>query len=286
MPKPVLRILVMFLAVASIVPAAGTASADCPDDATMAALAADILAARPAAAPKVATIEDGLCAQDKLVALLSKEWGAPSGYKAGLTSEPAQKAFGVTEPVRGVLFSDMMLEPGTTVSAAFGALPRFEADLVAVVGDAGINQATTPEEVLAHLTAVHPFIELPDLVVAAPSELSGPVITAINVGARYGVLGEAIAVEQGDAFLEALAGMTVTVTDQSGKELASAPGKAVLDHPLNVVLWLRQAGVTFNAGDLVSVGSFGPLLKPEPGMTATVTYQGLPGDPAISVTFE
>lgn len=39
-------------------------------------------------------------------------------------------------------------------------------------------------------------------------------------------------------------------------------------------------------GDLVSLGSFGPLLEPKPGLAATVTYQGLPGDPNVSVTFE
>lgn len=266
--------------------AAGPALADCPSDEAVAALAKNVLAATPAPALEVATIEDALCAQGKLVKLLAESWGAPAGYKAGLTSEPAQKTFGVSEPVRGVLYADMMLDDGASVPANFGALPRFEADMVVVVADAGINDAKTPQEVLTHLSAVHPFIELPDLVVDSPASLNGPVITSINVGARKGVLGAAIPVEQSEAFLASLAGMQVVVTADDGQELARAPGAAILGHPLNAVLWLRGSGVTFKEGDLVSLGSFGPLLAPKAGLTATVSYQGLAGDPSISVSFE
>ena len=266
--------------------AAGPAMAACPSDEAVEALARDILAGTPAAPLDVSNNDDALCAQGKLVAILAASWGEPSGYKAGLTSEPAQKAFGVSEPVRGVLYSGMMLPNGAKVAASFGALPRFEADMVVVVADAAVNDATTPQEVLAHLSAVHPFIELPDLVVDDPARLDGAVITSINVGARNGVLGDAIAVENSEAFLASLAGMQVVVTDADGQELARAPGAAILGHPLNAVLWLRDSGVTFKPGDLVSLGSFGPLLTPRPGLTATVAYKGLAGNPEVSVGFE
>ncbi|MFG6081867.1 2-keto-4-pentenoate hydratase [Paracoccus litorisediminis] len=266
--------------------AAQADAAECPSDAAMAALAADILSRTPAAPPAVIDMTDALCAQDKLVALLGKEWGAPAGYKAGLTSKPAQEAFKASGPVRGVLYKDMMLSNGASLPAKFAALPRFEADLILVVADAAINQAKTPAEVLAHLSAIHPFIELPDLVVADPKTLTPATITAINVGARQGVLGKAIPVRRDEEFLAALAAMQVVVTDASGKELAHAPGAAVLGNPLNSVLWLRDNGVSFKAGDWVSVGSFGPLLVPQPGQSAKVSYLGLPGDPVVSVNFE
>ena len=263
-----------------------TIGAACPDDATIKALADNIFAAVASAPPNVASIEDGLCAQAKLVRVLQDRWGRPIGYKAGLTSKAAQDTFKVSEPVRGVLLADMILKPGAKVPARYGALPRFEADMVVVVASADINAATTPKDVLANLSAIHPFIELPDLVVDAPSRLDGASITAINVGARLGALGAAIPVQKTDAFLSALGDMTVKVTDQSGQQLASAPGTAILGHPLNAVLWLRKNGLTFKPGDLVSLGSFGPLLVPKPGMTATMTYVGFPGEPTISVVFE
>lgn len=265
---------------------AAPALAECPSDEAVQALAASVLAATPAPPPTVASAEDALCAQEKLVGILAKEWGAPAGYKAGLTSEPAQKAFGASAPVRGVLYADMMLEDGATVPANWGALPRFEADMILIVADAAINDATSPQEVLAHLSAVHPFIELPDLVVDDPKTLDADIITAINVGARKGVLGAAIPVEQSEAFLASLGEMQVVVSDDDGQELARAPGAAVLGHPLNAVLWLRESGVEFKAGDMVSVGSFGPLLAPKPGLTATVSYEGLAGGRKVGVTFE
>ena len=264
--------------------AAGAGQAACPSDAEIAVLAGHVLAGTPAPVPQVASAEDALCAQNKLVAALSAHWGKPSGYKAGLTSAPAQAAFGATAPVRGVLFADMMLPDGARLPAAFGALPRFEADMVVVVADAGINDATTPAEVMAHLSALHPFIELPDLVVDTPKALTADAITAINVGARKGVLGAAIPASA--ALIEPLATMEVVASDATGADLARAPGKAILGHPLNAVLWLRASGVTFAPGDLVSLGSFGPLMVPRPGLTASVTYKGLPGDPRISVGFD
>jgi hypothetical protein len=47
---------------------------------------------------------------------------------------------------------------------------------------------------------VHPFIELPDLIVDAPPKLNGTFIASINAAARYGIVGEAIPVEQTDAY--------------------------------------------------------------------------------------
>ena len=189
-----------------------TAWAVCPSDDAVKALAANVLAGVASEPLAVTSMEDGLCAQEKLVAILEKRWGKPIGYKAALTSEATQRAFGVREPVRGVLLADMMLKNRASLPAKFGALPGYEADLIVIVADADINKAKTTKEVSAHLASVHPFIELPGLVVDAPSKLNGPVITSIDAGARYGIMGEAIPVDQTDAFHAALADMKVTIT--------------------------------------------------------------------------
>src|SRR5918996_1501093 len=205
---------------------AEAALAACPSDEAIDAFVADWRAGTPTKAIAVdATREDALCAQQKVIARLGEDLGAPVGYKAGLTSQAAQERFGVDQPVRGVLLADMLLENDATVPATFGARPLFEADLLLVVADDGINQATTPSEVLPHVSEVIPFIELPDLVLAEGEPMSGPILTAINVGARQGVLGPRIAVEQSDAFLQSLADMEVKVTDDGGEELAAAKGR-------------------------------------------------------------
>ncbi len=266
---------------------AGMAMADCATDAEVAAFAARYLAGTPGEALGAGgSLGDALCTQAKLVATLSQEFGPVVGYKAGLTSPPAQERFGATEPVSGVLYRDIFLEDGAEVPAAFGAVPMFEADLILVVGDAAINAATTPAEVLAHVSAVHPFIELPDLALAQGETLDAVTLTAMGVGARLGVIGAGIEVGDPEAMAGALAAMTVTVRGADGATLSEAPGAAVLGNPANAVIWLVSRGIALAPGDRISVGSIGPLLAPAAaGGGASVTYAGLPGDPVVSVTF-
>jgi 2-oxo-hept-3-ene-1,7-dioate hydratase len=261
------------------------AAAACATDVQVSAFVADYISNTPTGALSVGgTMDDALCSQAKLSAALTSHMGPVIGYKAGLTSTPAQERFGVSEPVRGLLYRDMMLLDGAVVPAAFGARPLFESDMILVVGNNAINQATTTQEVMAQVSAIHPFIELPDLTLAPDQPITAVTLTAMGVGPKLGVLGAAI---DPSGLHDALAEMTVTITASDGEVLAKAPGAAVLGHPANSVLWLMSKGVVMKPGDLISVGSFGPLLPPAKAKgTATVTYSGLPGDPTVSVTFE
>ncbi len=234
------------------------------------------------------SMEEAARIRDGLVAELSASHGKIVGYKAGLTNPMVQKRFGHGSPVRGVLLEKMLLDDGAEVPAKFGAIPFFEADLVVVVKDEGINQAKTPAEVLKHVASIRPFIELPDMVTAKEQPLTGAVITSFNVGARLGVLGKPIAPDA--AMADALAKMTVVLRDQDGKELGRAPGAAILGHPLNAVVWLAQdlaqSGGKLRAGDILSLGSFTAPMPPKAGTKITVTYEGLPGNPTVSVRFK
>ncbi len=265
----------------------GLAFADCASDADIAAFVAATAANQPAMALSAqGSMEDALCTQAKLAEALAPTMGAVIGYKAGLTSKPAQDRFDVTEPVQGLLFEKMMLQDGASVPAKFGAIPMVESDLVLVVGDDAINDAKTPADVMAHISAVHPFIELPDLTLAKGQPITAVTLTAMAVAPKLGVLGAAIPVDDPAAMASALENMTVTLRDGTGAEVATAPGAATLGHPANSVLWLMSKGITLHKGDLISVGSFGPL-TPSAKMNggASATYVGLPGDPVVSVTF-
>lgn len=272
--------------------AALPAAAACPEAADVQAYAADVAAGKPTRAPlpPEATVADANCARDMLTELLATELGPRVGWKAGLTSEPAQARFGVSAPVLGALLEGMMLEDGATVKVADGVRPLFEADLVAVVADEGINTARTPEEALAHLAGVRPFLELPDLPFAEGAPVNGPILTAINVGAWRGVIGPLIEIPKGREGVEMLAAMTARLTDASGAELSAVPGAAILGNPLNAVIWIAEAlaaqGKALQAGDLLSLGSIGPLHPMKPGMTVTLTYVGLPGTPTLTASFE
>lgn len=280
--------LAVAAALALSLPAAAVAA--CPDDAVVAAFAKAYLAKQPVEAFGTGLdAADAACARNKLVADLETTLGPVVGYKAGLTNKALQERFGVTAPVLGVLLQDMILGAGAQISPNFGIKPVYEADMVLVVADEGINAAGTPEEALLHIAGVRPFIELPDLMLADPKQITGSVLAAANVGARLGVLGEIAPLDTSPAGVAALANVEVVLTDGDGTVLAQSPGSAVLGNPLNAVIWVAQElaaeGKSLKAGDLVSVGSFSPLTPPKPGQIVTVTYKGLQGEPSVSVQF-
>lgn len=263
----------------------------CPSDLDVAMLAARYANLQPAPNPSTGLSDaDAACARDKFVRYLGQQGlGRVVGYKAGLTNEAVQKRFGASKPVRGVLFEKMMVADGTEVPVKFGTRPLYEADLVVEVRDARIMQAKTPLEVLAHVSRIHPFIELPDLIVEDPSRLNGNALTALNVGARKGVLGKPFTLAPTPESVSALAAMKVRVLDHEGKEVDAGAGAAILGQPLNAVLWLiddlKASGIALRKGDLLSLGSFSKLLPPKAGAGARVVYEGLPGNPSVSVRF-
>lgn len=276
------------LLLAALIAAPIAAQAACPDEAAVARLAEAMVANRPFPAfTGMTSLADGLCAQERLVRLLTPHFGRPVGYKVGLTSAPVQQRFGVNQPLRGVLFeSSVSLRDGAEIPARFGAVPIIESDFIIRVRDAGINDAGRDHlALLRHIDAVIPYIELPDLVLSGGFD--GPNLVAINVGARLGVMGTPIPSEATQAFADRLANMTVTMLDDRGEVRARAPGTAALGHPLNVVAFLvedlARAGIRLQAGQLLSVAGYSPTLPLEPGRTYTVRYEGLAAQP-VSVS--
>lgn len=237
---------------------------------------------------------DAACTRAKLQAELAARLGRPVGYKAGLTNPAVQKRFNTDEPVWGRLYQGNLMRSGAMIDARFGSRPLFEADLLVRVASLEINQARTPEDVLAAVDQIIPFMELPDLLVENPSKLNAAGVTAINVGARLGVVGNPIVVP-GDAgarqrLLDELRDMRVVLKDKDGKELSRGKGSDVLGQPLNAIIWLAGALAdheeALKPGDLVSLGSFSALLPPSAGQTVTLEYEGLSGARPVKVSFK
>lgn len=278
------------LLLAAMVGAPLAAEAACPDDQAVAAYLADFKAARESKAFAAdLSLSDAECARGKVVKALPPVLGKRVGYKAAFTNPAVQQRFGVQGPAWGAMFEKLMLASGAKVPAKFGARPQYEADLVAVVKSPKLASAKTPLEALQHLREVAPFIELPDLMLEGA--FKGNQLIAANVAFRGGVLGKRLAVEPTQAFADALAAMTIVVTEQkSGKELGRAPGKALMEHPLSAAIWLAQAleksGVALAPGDLLSLGGFLPPAPAQAGTAISVKYLGLPGDPSVSVEFQ
>jgi 2-oxo-hept-3-ene-1,7-dioate hydratase len=264
--------------------------AACPDDAAVAAYVADYRAARTSRGfGNDLSLAEAQCAKAKLTRQLPQVQGAVVGYKAAFTNPAMYERFGVTGPAWGVMVAKMMVDSGAKLPARFGARPFYEADFLAVVKDAGLADAKTQLEALQHISALVPFIELPDLMLEGSA--TGAALIGTNLGFRGGALGPRVAVEPTQAFLDALANMTVVMTeDRSGKELGRAKGDILMQHPINAAMWLAQAlkkdGVALKPGDLLSLGGYIPPAPTQPGTTITVKYLGLPGDPAVTVHLE
>jgi 2-keto-4-pentenoate hydratase len=266
----------------------------CLGDVAVNRLLSDYNARRPAAnLPENLTPADANCTRSKLQQRLAGQAGRLAGYKAGLTNPAVQKRFNTDQPVWGALYTDMLLGSGATVDAAFGARPLYEADLLVRVKSKAINNARTPAEVLAQVDQIIPFIELPDLVVETPAKVNGAVLSALNVGARLGVRGAPLMVPADAAgqarLLEQLRDMNVRLVDAAEAPLGGGKGSDVLEHPLNAVVWLAQAlkaqKLSLRAGQVVSLGSFSPLLPPKPGLKVTAHYDGVTGLQPVTVNF-
>ncbi|MCI0746225.1 MAG: hypothetical protein L0Y58_12545 [Verrucomicrobia subdivision 3 bacterium] len=265
--------------------------ADRIDQLTIDRLAADYLAKRATSAlPPDIDMAEALNVQDKLVSKLTTQMGGVAGYKVGLVTREAQERAGVNHPIRGVLLSQMLLSNNAEVGIDYGVKPLVEADLIVVVRDRAINRATTLMEVAINLKEIVAFMELPDSYIATNQRVTGAVLTAANVGARLGVLGERTPVQATEEFINSLAAMRITLSDGTGKELGRATGDVILRNPLNAVIWLvaelQKTGKKLNPGDYLSLGSI-KAVTPLPGQTYTAKYEGLPGGPiSVSVKFK
>ena len=217
--------------------------------------------------------------QEKFIKNLIPTMGNIVGYKAGLTNSIAQEKFGFYHPLRGFLLEKMLIQSGESVPLKFGSIPMVEGDLIVRVGSENINNAITREEALNSLDAVIPFIELPDLIYSPNIQLNGEKLQAINVGARLGVIGKPIPLNNNENWQDSFKEIQLTLLDSQGNELGKGSSKALLDHPLDVVLWLKDSlkakGNTLKKGDLLSLGTITPLIPVKSEMTVKAIYTGL-----------
>ena len=267
-------------------------TAEKPPLKSLQAVADAYLAKSPAEPPPAGlSYETALESQKQYVNLLAKSFGKRAGYKIGLVTPAGQQRYHIAHPVRGVLFEKMLLPDKSRVPVSYGTRPIVEPDLLVRVKDEGINSATTLEQAAQHLGEIICFIELADGTFATNAAVDGGALTACNVGARAGILGQTRKLASSSQFIEAFGSMSLIFRDRDGKELSRVKADGIMGHPLNAVLWLvkdmKSAGEKLKAGEVISLGSPSPQAAPHPGDTFTLIYEGLPGGPLqASVSFD
>ncbi|MBL4783788.1 MAG: hypothetical protein JKX92_16300 [Porticoccaceae bacterium] len=225
--------------------------------------------------------------QKRVVYALSENWSGIAGYKAALTNPDVQQKMGINEPLLGIFLNKMLLESPAVIKISSAVHPFAEADLLVRVKDASINDAKTDEEILAAIDQVIPFIEIPDRLYSTDNPLTAEMLTAINTGARYGVMGEPIAMQDIDNFNFCQVG--IVYDDRSHLKTGSCT--SLMGKPVNVIRWLRDKLLAMNyplkPGAFLSLGSLTSPIPVKKGRL-TAVYSGLGSQQAVtvSVTFK
>jgi 2-keto-4-pentenoate hydratase len=198
-------------------------------------------AKRPAEGlPTGLSFDDAVRAQEEYVKLQIPKLGPVAGYKVGFVTKAGQERYKIDHPTRGFLLRDMLLPNKSKVPANYGTRPILEPDLIVRVKDEGINDATTPEQAARHLSHVVTFIELADATFATNATLDAGVVTAANVGARLGILGEERKFEATPEFLAAFGKMALVLKDETGRELSRVTADGMMGHPMNPLVWCHS----------------------------------------------
>lgn len=227
----------------------------------------------------VTSMDVGRSLRDEVVSRFDRTFPR-AGYKVvGL--DPVNAALpGVDRPMVGMMYVSMFLANGAILPLESAEMIITEPDFIVSVADAGINEATTIEEAVEHLDRVYAFIET-----LAPTYVNSPpnpyLMQASNLMARWGVIGESVAVSPTEEFIRSLETMTVTFRDGDGNVLAEEPGSYLGENPLNGVLVvieeLRRRGERLEPGDLISAGSYMPPIRVARPMEYETIYEGVGG---------
>ncbi len=226
------------------------------------------------------TLEDAYCSQKKYINILKSLNGKPIGYKVGFTGKSTQERFKIKTPATAILFEHMFIKNGSSIDKNFGHRTLIEPDLMMIVKDSGIMNATNAIEASKHISSIHPYMELPALQIAKGEPITGAVIVAINMVATKMVMGPGILMQSNPEFIESLASMQTVFQDEMGTIIQKSPGSTLMGNPMNVVLWLieefNRKGITLKAGDRLSLGSVGKLFPlKENNKTYTYTLKGI-----------
>ena len=187
-----------------------------------------------------------------------------AGFKAGLTTEAAQRAFGVDFPLTGILYDSGKLEGSPVVDAKAFRRLGIETEIGFVIGQS-INQPIQDiQELQKMVIAVMPTIELPDLGFAGDmKEVKGVDLIAANVGAAKFIAGTPRP-HQGVNLNQ----VNVTLS-YNGQALYQGKGAEALGDQWKAALWMVNSvvkqGYKVEPGHILITGALGKLVPGKPG---------------------
>lgn len=187
---------------------------------------------------------------------------SPAGFKAGLTSAPAQARFKTNDAVAGVLFKEGALQSTDTVSLSEARGLHIEVEIAMRIGTAIHQPLADVAALRAHIDGIAPAIELPNLDFTQPQTLDAVDIVATNVAAAHYIVGAFVPPQQRDPNA---VDVRLTCND---KEMFTGKGSDSLGDQWRAALWLvnktLQQGWSIEPGQILLTGALGKML---PGAT-------------------
>ena len=251
------------------------------DDATRAALAADLAQAERSRVP-IDPLTDGNPGIDvvdayeiQLINIRQRvaEGARVVGHKVGLSSEAMQKMMNVDEPDYGHLLADMEVFEDVPVKAANYLYPRVEVEVGFILADDLPGSGCTEDDVLAATAAFVPSIELIDTRIKNWQIKLCDTI-ADNASSAGWILGPE-RVSPKDIDIQAIP----AILKCNGEVVAEGRSDAVLGNPVTAVAWLARKvdsfGVRLKAGAVVLPGACMRAIDARPGDNFVAEFTGL-----------
>ena len=195
------------------------------------------------------------------------------GWKIAATSEAGQKHINVDGPMAGPILAETVISDGGTASMAGNEMRVAEPEF-AFRMRVDLPERTTPyamQQVLDTVDTLHPAIEIPDSRFADFVSAGAAQIIADNACAHLFVLGSPTSADWRSLDLVE----ERPVVSLRGQQFIGH-GKNVLGDPLIALTWLanelRQLGVTFGAGQIVTTGTCHPPLPIQSGDFCAVDF--------------
>ena len=190
------------------------------------------------------------------------------GWKVGLTSKAIQQQFGFHEPCFGCILET---RPNGHVFAAGELIsPGFETELCMQLGRPLAGEVSL-DEVRAAVAVVYPSFEIIETR-GDPAQIA--LMLADNAQQRSVILGEPVALTPALQLDQVEARVEL-----NGTVVATGVGAAVLDHPLNSIVWLARKlgeyGRSLQAGEFVMTGSLVRQFPLAAGDRARASFSGI-----------
>jgi 2-keto-4-pentenoate hydratase len=197
---------------------------------------------------------EGYAVQQALARLSGQQ---PFGWKIAATSSAGQKHIGVEGPLGGRLFINRVLPMSMPISLTGNGMKVGEAEFAFRMA-ADLPPRGKPygvDEVLAHVSALYPAIELPDSRFVDFVKVGGASLIADNACAHEFILGDEVKIDW-RSFDLAQHRMSVTC---NGTPNCEGIGANALGDPRIALTWLANELNTYNlmlrAGETITTGT-------------------------------